>query len=256
MRLHVWFVALGLILGAGSAAADPKAKAKEHMAKAAEAYKAGQFADAQTELNAAYALDPQPQLLYSIGQIYVKLGQCGEAIMFYEQFLETRPSQNAADTATQAIEACKLTLARQSAATTPVDTEAPPGVPAEVAPPPSTPPPAVVQVDGPRPFYKDPIQIALVGGGTVALVASALLYSSARGQQADAGTAATYEESTQLFDDAASKRTTSVVFMVAGLGLVGGGVYYYLRTYRRPERATVTVVPTTEGASVHWSGRF
>ena len=37
MRLDAWFVALVMISGAGTATADPKAEAKEHMARAAEA---------------------------------------------------------------------------------------------------------------------------------------------------------------------------------------------------------------------------
>ena len=250
MRRKGWLVAFALIVGAGTAAADPKAKAKEHMAKAAEAYKAGRFADARTELNAAYQLDPQPQLIYSIGQIYVKLGQCGDAIMFYEQFLDTKPARDAADTARQAIVACKLSMTQEQQKTPDPDAEAPPDL---GQPPPKQ---APAQVDGPRPFYKDPVQIALVGGGAVALVAGAVFYSSARGLHADAGIAPTYEASDQLFDDARSKRTTAVIFTVAGVGLLGVGVYYYLRTYPKRERSTVTLIPTREGGLVSWSGRF
>lgn len=257
MRLQSLCVALALITIPVTAAADPKAQAKDHMAKAAEAHKAGRFADARTELNATYALDPQPQLLYALGQVYVKLGQCGEAIMFYEQFIDSNPAAAAAESAQQAINACKVAAAQQQAAQPqePLEDldrdEAPPNL---TTAPPVTAQPA--QVDGPRPAYKDPIQLALVGGGAVSLVAGLVFYSSARGLLDDAEAAATYEASSQLVDDAKGKRMLSVVFTVAGAGLVAGGIYYYLRTHRSSERSTVTVIPTTEGGLVTWSGRF
>lgn len=261
MRLQGLFVALALITIPATAAADPKAQAKEHMAKAAEAHKEGRFADARTELNAAYALDPQPQLLYALGQVYVKLGQCGEAIMFYEQFIDTKPAAAAAESAQQAINACKVAAAQQQQQQQDAQTQQPlEDLDREEAPPNLTTAPPVtaqpVQVDGPRPPYKDPIQLALVGGGAVSLVAGVVLYSSARGLLDDAEAAATYEASSQLVDDAKGKRLLSVVFTVAGAGLVAGGIYYYLRTHRSSERSTVTVIPTTEGGLVTWSGRF
>jgi tetratricopeptide (TPR) repeat protein len=89
------------------AAADPKTDAKEHFAKASSAHKEGRFSDALNELTIAYALDPKPELLYAIGQIHVKLGQCPQAITFYQRFLASNPKPEQAALARKAIEVCK-----------------------------------------------------------------------------------------------------------------------------------------------------
>jgi len=89
------------------ALADPKVESKEHFERASAAHKDGRFNDALTELMIAYALDPRPELLYAIGQIHVKLGQCPQAITFYERFLASHPKPEHAVRATKAIEVCK-----------------------------------------------------------------------------------------------------------------------------------------------------
>src|SRR5688500_8812680 len=87
--------------------ANPKQDAKEHIARATQLHKDGQFDEARVELEAAHALDPKPELLYALGQVHVKLGKCDRAITFYEQFLETRPKRGQAAAARQAIQVCK-----------------------------------------------------------------------------------------------------------------------------------------------------
>lgn len=89
------------------ALADPKADSKEHFDRASAAHKEGRFAEALTELMTAYALDPRPELLYAIGQIHVKLGQCPQAITFYERFIASHPKPEHASRAAKAIEVCK-----------------------------------------------------------------------------------------------------------------------------------------------------
>ena len=89
------------------ALADPKLESKQHFEAATKAHKDGRFGDALTELMVAYALDPRPELIYAIAQIHVKLGQCPQAITFYERFLATNPKPEHAARAHQAIEVCK-----------------------------------------------------------------------------------------------------------------------------------------------------
>ena len=85
IRLRTALAALALL--AGSAAAGPKQQeAKRHIDKATKLHKDGKFADALVELDAAYKLDPKPDLLFAIGQIHSKLGQCTEATDYFQKF--------------------------------------------------------------------------------------------------------------------------------------------------------------------------
>jgi tetratricopeptide (TPR) repeat protein len=253
---------------------DATSAAKAHIDKAALAHKEGRFADARNALTAAYALDPQPQLLYALGQVSVKLGKCTEAIDFYEQFLATRPARVAADSAIQAINACKVATAQQAAQQAAAAAQAEASETADTAQVPPEPaledldrdeaPPdlatdagaAPVQPAGRRSLFDDPIPLVMVGGGAASLVAGGLLFMSARGTIDNAAAAQSYEEAAQLDEDARGQRLLSVAFTVAGAGLLGGGIYYYLRTQRAPERRSVTIIPTSAGGVVSWSGRF
>jgi tetratricopeptide (TPR) repeat protein len=253
-------IAIVCALGA-PAAADPKADAKAHMQAAATAYKEGRFDDTLLELNKAYALDPKPELHYSIGQVYIKLGRCDDAIVSYESFLASKPSRERADLANQAIATCKAQKAATppppaepppAEVTTAVDTEAPPGVapvPEPIAPP------APVNVDAPPAWYKDKLGLGLAGGGAVLTIVGLVMYSSARGKVDDAESADTYEESQSLYDDAKSQRTTATVVTVIGLAATGVGVWRLLKK-RNEQESGVAFVPTTSGGLVTYSGGF
>src|SRR5690606_36356983 len=70
---------------------DVKAKAKAHVTRATELHRESKFREALVELKTAYALEPDPKLLYAMGQIHVRLGECEQAIAFYERFLASKP---------------------------------------------------------------------------------------------------------------------------------------------------------------------
>lgn len=87
--------------------ADPAAESKQHFDLASAAHKEGRFRDALNELMLAYALDSRPELLYAIAQVHVKLGECAQAISFYERFLASNPKPEHAKRAQEAIAICK-----------------------------------------------------------------------------------------------------------------------------------------------------
>ncbi len=230
------------------ALADPKADAKKHVDKATAAHAQGKFDVALSELTLAYSLDPQPQLLYAIGQVHVKLGHCAEAIDFYERFLASKPAPQAAEEAQQAIDNCRK---QPEQAPPPPPPPPPPPEPPHPAPAPPPPPAA----SGSTAFYGDVLGDALAGAGAVPIVIGALEYKSALSDLDSADHAATYDAQQKLVDDAHGKRTTAIVFGIAGVGLVGVGVYRFV-THDRREHQGVAVVPTREGGLVTWSGRF
>src|SRR5262252_5705363 len=114
-----------------------KAEAKKHTEKATELHKEGKFAEALVELQAAYKLEPkQSDLLYAIGQVYSKMGDCTEAKSHFEQYLaKNKKDKRVATVVQEAIEACK---------------PAPPPAPVE-PPKPAEPPPPAVEAAPPAP---------------------------------------------------------------------------------------------------------
>jgi tetratricopeptide (TPR) repeat protein len=101
-------IALCIVAAASARAdADAKQEAAAHVEAASTAHAAGNFGVARGELIAAYALDPQPDLLFALGQVHVKLNACGVAIRLYERFLASSPPAGPAAAATEAIAVCR-----------------------------------------------------------------------------------------------------------------------------------------------------
>ncbi|HEY5934931.1 MAG TPA: hypothetical protein VIU61_09855 [Kofleriaceae bacterium] len=248
-----------VILGlAPPAFADAKAAAKKKIEIAAEHHAAGRYKEALNELTIAYTLSPMPDILYAIAQVHVKLGDCTQAITFYERFLGTRPPDEPADAAREAIEVCRTQPPRASGQIEPTEPPAPltPPEPApDVAPPAPAPAPAPVQVDQPSTWYKDKLGLGLVGGGVVSGVISLVMYRSATADLDAAEAAPTYPEHVDLVESAKGKRTIAAVLAVGGVALVGAGAVRFVMVRSR-ESSSIAVVPTTRGGFVTWSGSW
>ncbi len=222
-------------------AKTPKQEAKALVAKAMKAHEQGDYATALQSLQDAYAKDPQPELLYAIAQVHVKLLQCKEAIDFYEQFLATNPSEAAAKDTREAIDTCRAQL--------PPDPPPPPP-PEPVRPPPPPPPPPSL------PWYRDAIGAGLVGGGIVAVGAGVFVYISARKDLDDAERATDHAAYTDLVDGARSKRVLSVVLIGGGAALVGYGVTRIVMRQPMETEPRLSIVPARGGGIVSWGGAF
>jgi len=223
-----------------AASAGPKEDAQAHIQKATAAHEAGDFNLALSELDAAYALDPQPDLLYAIGQVHVKLNNCPVAISFYEKFLATNPGPEPTTAAKDAIASCQASLASQ-----------PP--PQEPEPTPPPPPPA------PEPRHFDVVGTTLVGLGVVSTIVGVVMYSSAINDLDDAEHATTYQDAETLVDDAHGKRNLGLIFGVAGVGAIAIGAFHYVH-FRKTEQSranNVAVTPTLNGGGmITYGGSF
>lgn len=219
--------------------ADPKAEAQVHLDKAMEAHGQSNFALAADELQAAYALDPNPDLLYAIGQVYAKLERCPEAITYYQRYLATKPPAQAMVDTKQAIKSC--------------EEQAPPPPPIEQP----APAPVVIAPAAHSRWYKDPVGGALVVSGVASAVIGFVLYGGARSDldaAEDAPNVAKYDE---LVDHARSRRTYSVLLIGGGALLIGAGVARYVlhdRESREPQR--IGLVPVDRGGLVTFGGSF
>ncbi len=244
------YAVVALALSAATATAQPggpashgSGESREHLAKAATAYKDGNWQVVLDELNAAYAIDPDPSLHFSIGQVYAKMERCRDAISSYRKYLESNPSEDRSQVAREAIGSCQAKLAAEPP-------PPPPPPPNPVEPPP---PPPSGGSDDDR-WYRDRVGVGLVGGGAALLVASAVMYGLARGDLSDANNAPTYAEQDAAYSSARSKRTVSVVFALGGLAAGGVGAYHYYRKHQ--QRDGLALIPTGDGGWITWAGRF
>jgi tetratricopeptide (TPR) repeat protein len=243
MKLAVTFlVALATVRDAH---ADAKAEAQARVDKAKTLHGEGKLAEALAELKEAYVLDPRPELLFAIGQIHVGLGQCAEAITYYERFLSEKPEPQSASVTEEAIQACK----ERPDAFKPV----PKPEPKPVRPPPKREPPP----ERPR-LLGDQVSNGLILGGTVSLVAASTLYYLARRDRGNADDVTSFEQYADLIDSAKDKRNLAVVFAVVGPVLIGSGVLKLVlreRAYRR-EYDRWAVTPSPGGGVVSFTRGF
>ena len=243
-------VVLVLALASRAFAGDPKAEAQAHVHASEKLFQAGKYQDALGELTTAYALDPQPGLLYAIAQVHVKLGECAEAITWYQRFLDTHPDDRPAKAAHEAIDMCTTALPAQPE-------PPPPPQPTVQQPPlpPQQPRPAPIAPPSSPTWYSSVVADALVIGGGVSGVAGIELYLRALDDFDRAKTANSYARNHELVEDGHSQRQWAVIAGTGGVMLVGGGLAYYFLHVRKQE-PDVMVSPTTNGGVVTWSGRF
>nr|HEX4312780.1 tetratricopeptide repeat protein [Kofleriaceae bacterium] len=254
-------------LGSGAVAfADARSEAQTHVDKASKLYDAKQYAAALDELNTAYTLDPQPTILYAIGQIHVSLGQCDEAITFYQRFLATNPDDGVASATREAIAACKTHSVPDASGSGSGSGSAGSGgsgssasagsgsagagtgsdtVGASVEPGPPSPPT----------WYSDRLADALVAGGVASAVIGLGLYVDARSQLTDADGATTYQGQQALVDKAHNNRAFALLFGAGGIALAVGGVLHYMH-HKGEAAPAVSVTPIRGGAAVGWSVGF
>jgi tetratricopeptide (TPR) repeat protein len=217
--------ALVLLLAATSARADePEPESRPCgipclIAKARDKLKHGDAAGARDDLLTAYALVPQPALLFALGQVELELGNNTAAIRYYEQFIASEPGEEQVALAQQAIGAARMRIAR------PVEKTKP---------------------DPPKPRIEHRWRIENTGlvllGGAALAVAGGLLYT-ANLQGNDAS--GTLKEFDDRLDQARTLRLTGVGVAAAGGLAIGLAVVRW-----RLDRTEVRAGPTPGGATV------
>jgi tetratricopeptide (TPR) repeat protein len=241
IRLYERFIATGAgepARGAATEAIEVCKRAPEApqgdtaLERATALHAAGKYAEALPELQLAYALDPQPDLLYAIGQVEVKLGHCPRAVLFYERFLATSPPAGPASAATEAIETCRT------------------------RPPPPAGEKRTEVVTTRAPWYTDTLGDALAGAGIALGVGAVFAYGSARSSLDAADRATTYDEHIAAVERASGRRNLAVVLAIGGAAAGTGAVLRFMRGDRTRKETRVIVAPTGDGAAVLLGGRW
>jgi len=162
----------------------------------------GEAATARTELLALYEDTKQPELLFAIGQVELQLGNFEAAIIYYERFLATNPSEDQISLAQQAIGAARMRITQPKL--TPVE---------RVLPPP--PPPRFERTWGAA------NTVLVVLGGAAILGAGGLLYHAHQLGNDDGGTLAEYDD---RLEHAQARRLAGFGIAAAAITpAVGGG---------------------------------
>jgi hypothetical protein len=196
-----------LLLLAAEPPMRPEAQARydEGMAH----YAAREYRAAIGALEAAYALDPRPELIFAEAQATRLLGDCAAAVPLYQRFLATGPPS-------QQVEATRIAVARCQALA-----PAPPPVIVRTPPPMPVPPP-------PR-WYRDGRGGALVGAGLIGLGVGAALLTSAAAAERDARAIHDrYDAFDVRWSQAERRRGWGLAALIAGGALVAAGAGRYV----------------------------
>lgn len=228
-------------------ALDPEAKT--HFDSGLASYNAKEYAEAIKELRTAYALDPNPVILFAWAQAERLYGRCSRATKLYQRFLKTRPSAQQAEAARTGVERCKD---QPDTATADPDEEdlapAPVVETVEEAPAPDP-------VPEPEPKKKrrvDGAGIGMLAGGVVlGAFGGGLLGTGQSKAKAAADGAASYED---FADDASQVRKLRISGgVLAGVGgaLVLAGVVKLIVHARQPRNeVSFWTAPTGAGVIV------
>lgn len=215
-------VALSLALGSRPARAAPEvlqdAEALAHFEQATRYFNEQDYAAAIPELKAAYALEPNPMLLYAWAQAERLAGSCTRAVELYRRFIATDPAPDQRQLAEANLLDCEAELPDPVEAETPDDLDAMEDEDETVPPRDDAPP---------RPWYADPAGGVLTGLGVGGVIGGGVMMAIARRKAREAPNAAIEGDYLQVRDEANRLNTVGIVVLSAGSALVLGGVIRY-----------------------------
>jgi tetratricopeptide (TPR) repeat protein len=257
--------ALGVLAAGGPAPAQAQGDAdafRAAVARATELFEQEAFSEARAEYQRAYALHPEPTLLFNVATTYRREGAHAEALEAYRRYLEAAPEghrlRGEATTYAREMEVLvEKELARDreraaaaGAAAPDASGQAGPGGPDLVAAPPPT------TVDRGRRLRRTG---AFVAFGTAGAAAGGAITFGVLGLRA-----VDRKDREPTEENAARvrrfERLTNVSWALAGAAAVTGGVLFYLS---RPSPSGASeggvsagVAPLPGGAAAILSGRF
>lgn len=254
-------LALSLLAAPAQLLDDPEAR--RLFGEAQSAFETGDYSTASARLEAAYAIEPKPELLYPWAQAERNLDRCKEAIELYRKFLDSSPSERMADAAKQNIARCEERL---GALESDEPEEAPPATDEE-------PPPFAVESQGDgddpeptdRPTRPGSEKVGVAVGATmlavggVGVLAGGTLLGLASGRAKSAGDATRQSRYETLRAQATKLRTGGIVAISIGGALVIGGVIQFAvlaAVKKKKSRNDVTGWLDHTGGGVVFTRRF
>ena len=221
---------------------DPAAQA--HLEAGDAAYRAADYVNASSELEAAYKIDPQPVLLYAWAQARRMAGACDEAIALYRRYVATGVTDSQAAAANAGIGLCEKSMAAAP----------------RTNPPPPGPETATVVAplnEAPRSeraqWYQNTRANILTVSGVVVTGAGIGFLIAAERSEDRVRNAEYRDDFGELLDQTTLRRRIGYPAAGVGVALVVAGVVAYASGHdRRPDMAAVG----TDGTTVFLRGAF
>ena len=232
-------------------------EAREHLDQGLENYEAGNYDDAIEHFKAGYELDPLPDFLFGWAQAERLAGRCEQAIVQYRRIIDAGASERQAEVVNGFIDECETKLAAEREAEEERRAEEERQRQEEQA--------AAEQAEQSqegkdRGWARDPVGGVLVGVGAAAIVGGIGLLAAASVRESSLENASTYDEFASEYDRAErsvpAMRIAGSVVLVAGAGLVVGGVIRYLKKSRESGVETAGVWSDGRSAGVMLRGHF
>lgn len=231
MRFPTVLVALAVMLiSAPVDARELKKEAQLRLDAGLREYDSGNYDRAIKEFEAAYGIDPDPDLLLAWAQAERLADKCEVAVPRYRRYLDSKPGAEGVALARSGIDLCVASAPKDRPKAHADDCK-------------------LVQ---PLPWYKNPIGGAIVVGVAGIGVGTGFLIA-ASGNRDVADSAVTSDRFESLLDRATMQRRVGVTLMVFGAALIGGGIGYRYAT--RPKETPSTVV-STDGRSIFVARTF
>ena len=248
-------VLVAVLLVAATAHADDKTakrRAGELAAEAQQHYKRGEFEVSAALVRQAYALYPEPNLLYNLARSLEGMGDKKGALEAYQQYLAT--GKDIEDRG--ALERRVATMqAELDAANKPAEP------PPTVAAPAPTPAPAPLLVSAP-PFHEAPeepasrVPLVVIGLGVLAAAGGGGCALVANNRHDDATSTASALGAQSLQTSAQHYATAANILFVAGGAIAIGGLVWEIHSLGSHRRASMTararVAPSALGLEVSW----
>ena len=223
-----------------AAANTNKTRAAELFKRSAEAYLRGDFSHAIELLDEAYALDPQPVLIYNKARAHEGLGHVDEAIELYEKYLTDEPTS--ADRG--AIEQRLVTLRKQrdeKAALAKERTQVEKDREAVEKERANQPPPAEAAPAPAPPHRRSVLPYVVMGVGGAGLISGTIFGLMANSKKASATDAQSQLTAIDLRDTGRTYATVSNVSFIAGGVLVAAGVVWWVIDGRASNKGSIQV---------------
>ncbi len=232
--------------------------------EASEKYSEGDYDGAIALFERAYALDPEPNILFNIGRIYEESGNYEDAIVYYERFIsEPQVDLDAKQVALDRRDLAKAVVEIQKKDAEPKPEEKPP----EEKPPEEKPPEETIPVEPPeespppKPRNVRPIGYTLLGTGAAALIGGAVVGGLAKREETNFKTATTRDAAEAAKDRGQKLAPAADGLFIAGGILAAAGIVMLLVPLRgkkaeRRERAMFVPHASPSQVGLGVTGRF
>ena len=116
----LWLLPVALAQAAAPAIAAPETEASRRLEQGMRLYDVRRYKEAIELFQQGYALEPDPQFLFALGQAYRLDGDCSAAVQAFRAYLRTNPLPNRAEVTGRLIALCDVAAPKLPLAPVPV----------------------------------------------------------------------------------------------------------------------------------------